>query len=35
MILQDRLLRKVEEGKVSILWDHEVDEILGDDTGVA
>lgn len=33
-ILQDRLLRKVEEGKVSILWDHEVDEILGDDTGV-
>lgn len=33
-ILQDRLFRKVEEGKVSILWDHEVDEILGDETGV-
>ena len=33
-ILQDRLFKKVEEGEVSILWDHEVDEILGDDTGV-
>ncbi len=33
-ILQDRLFKKVEEGVVSILWDHEVDEILGDDTGV-
>ncbi len=33
-ILQDRLFRKVEEGKVSILWDHGVDEILGDDPGV-
>ncbi|MDH3660334.1 MAG: thioredoxin-disulfide reductase [Alphaproteobacteria bacterium] len=33
-ILQDRLFKKVEEGAVSILWDHEVDEILGDDTGV-
>ena len=33
-ILQDRLFQKVEEGKVSILWDHEVDEILGDDAGV-
>ena len=33
-ILQDRLFKKVEAGMVSILWDHEVDEILGDDTGV-
>jgi thioredoxin reductase (NADPH) len=33
-ILQDRLFRKVDEGKVSILWDHEVDQVLGDDTGV-
>ena len=33
-ILQDRLFQKVEEGKVSILWDHKVDEILGDDAGV-
>ena len=33
-ILQDRLFRKVEERKVSVLWDHEVDEVLGDETGV-
>ena len=33
-ILQDRLRRKVDEGKVSILWSHEVDEVLGDETGV-
>ena len=33
-ILQDRLFRKVEEGKVSILWDHEVGEILGNGSGV-
>ena len=33
-ILQDRLQRRVDEGKVSILWSHEVDEVLGDETGV-
>ncbi|MEX2494964.1 MAG: thioredoxin-disulfide reductase [Woeseia sp.] len=33
-ILQDRLFQKVKEGKVEILWDHVVDEVLGDDAGV-
>lgn len=33
-ILQDRLFAKEKEGKVSILWDHTLDEVLGDDSGV-
>lgn len=33
-ILQDQLFKKAEEGKVNLLWDHEVDEVLGDDAGV-
>ena len=33
-ILQDRLMARVAEGKVSIRWNHEVDEIVGDDSGV-
>jgi thioredoxin reductase (NADPH) len=33
-ILQDHLFQKANEGKVEILWDHVVDEILGDDGGV-
>ena len=33
-ILVDRLMQKVEEGKVSIEWNHTLDEVLGDDTGV-
>jgi thioredoxin reductase (NADPH) len=33
-ILQDRLMDRVATGKVSIRWNHEVDEILGDDSGV-
>ena len=33
-ILQDRLFKKVEEGKVSIEWNHVLDEVLGDKTGV-
>ena len=33
-ILQDRLFAKVAEGKISVLWDHAVDEVLGDDGGV-
>lgn len=33
-ILQDRLLAKEKEGKVSILWNHTLDEVLGDKTGV-
>lgn len=33
-ILQDRLFKKVEEGKVSIEWNHVLDEVLGDKSGV-
>ena len=33
-ILQDSLFQKEKDGNVEILWDHIVDEILGDDTGV-
>jgi thioredoxin reductase (NADPH) len=33
-ILVDRLLAKVAEGKVEIKWDHTLDEVLGDDSGV-
>lgn len=33
-ILQDHLFAKEKEGKVKILWNHEVDEVLGDDSGV-
>ncbi len=33
-ILIDRLMKRVGEGKISIEWNHVVDEILGDDNGV-
>ena len=33
-ILQDRLFAKEREGKVTILWNHTLDEVLGDKTGV-
>ena len=33
-ILQDRLFQREKEGKVSIEWDHVLDEVLGDDSGV-
>jgi thioredoxin reductase (NADPH) len=33
-ILQDRLFAREREGKVSIQWDHVLDEVLGDATGV-
>ena len=33
-ILQDRLFREAEAGKVSLVWNHTVDEVLGDDQGV-
>jgi thioredoxin reductase (NADPH) len=33
-ILQDHLFQKKAAGKIKILWDHIVDEVLGDDTGV-
>ncbi|MBJ9985772.1 thioredoxin-disulfide reductase [Acinetobacter sp. S40] len=33
-ILQDHLFAKEKEGKISIVWNHQVDEVLGDNTGV-
>jgi thioredoxin reductase (NADPH) len=33
-ILQDRLFALEQEGKVTILWNHTVEEVLGDDSGV-
>jgi len=33
-VLQDRLFAREKEGKVKIMWDHTLDEVLGDDTGV-
>ena len=33
-ILTARLLKKAEEGNVEILWNHELDEVQGDDAGV-
>jgi len=33
-ILQDHLFEKEKEGKIEIKWDHVVDEVLGDDSGV-
>lgn len=33
-ILQKKLQEKVDEGKVTIRWDHTLDEVLGDDMGV-
>lgn len=33
-ILQDRLFEKAKNGNVELVWDHVVDEVLGDDAGV-
>ncbi len=33
-ILQDRLFALESSGKVSVVWNHTIDEILGDDAGV-
>ena len=33
-ILQNHLFERAREGKVELLWDHVVDEVLGDDSGV-
>ena len=33
-ILQDRLRREVEAGKITLVWDHTVAEVLGDTQGV-
>jgi len=33
-ILQKKLFEREKEGKVTILWDHQLEEVLGDDAGV-
>src|ERR1041384_5134683 len=33
-ILQDKLFAKQQAGKIEIIWDHGVDEVLGDEAGV-
>lgn len=33
-ILSTQLFKKAEAGNIDILWNHEVDEVLGDDAGV-
>jgi thioredoxin reductase (NADPH) len=33
-ILQQRLFQREKEGKVTIAWDHVLDEVLGDESGV-
>jgi thioredoxin reductase (NADPH) len=33
-MLQDKLFEKQQAGKIDIIWDHQVDEVLGDDSGV-
>jgi thioredoxin reductase (NADPH) len=33
-LLQNRLFREVEAGKISVIWNHTVDEVLGSDHGV-
>lgn len=32
--MQDKLFEKANAGKVELVWDHTVEEVLGDDTGV-
>lgn len=33
-MLQDKLFEKVEKGKIEVIWDHHLMEVLGDDKGV-
>ncbi|MEO8461245.1 MAG: thioredoxin-disulfide reductase [Dokdonella sp.] len=33
-IMQDKLFEKQRSGKIEIIWDHTVDKVLGDETGV-
>ncbi|WP_166265867.1 thioredoxin-disulfide reductase [Marinobacter caseinilyticus] len=33
-ILQDKLFEKAKNGNVRLIWDHTLDEVLGDETGV-
>lgn len=34
-ILQDKLFAKAATGNIKIIWNHQLDEVLGDDTGVS
>ncbi|HHC73925.1 MAG TPA: thioredoxin-disulfide reductase, partial [Thiothrix sp.] len=33
-ILQDKLFEKAENGNITLMWNHTLDEVLGDDSGV-
>jgi len=33
-ILQDKILERAENGNINILWNHQLDEVLGDQSGV-
>ena len=33
-ILQDRIFEKEKNGNITIMWNHELEEVLGDDSGV-
>jgi len=33
-IMQDKLFEKVAQGKIEVIWNHGVEEVLGDDSGV-
>lgn len=33
-ILQDKLLERAENGNINVVWNHTLDEVLGDDSGV-
>jgi len=33
-IMQDKVFEKAAAGKIELLWNHQVDEVLGDDSGV-
>lgn len=33
-ILQDKLFERAENGNINIIWNHQLDEVLGDNTGV-
>jgi thioredoxin reductase (NADPH) len=33
-IMQDKLFEKAAAGKIELVWDHALDEVLGDDSGV-
>ncbi len=33
-MLQSKLMERVENGNITVLWNHELDEVLGDESGV-